>query len=249
MSALPEIDIVNELKKLFKRGYIKSKRSDNTGIGYTLETLLKIKENNIAEPDFTYNKIPVELKAQRTTASSRVTLITKTPHWKPLKPKEIIEKFGYVNGKGRMALKVILTATKFNAKGFKLEVDEKNNKLNIVHKNFGTVAYFDITELMNTLRAKLYENLLLVLADRKRENEHEYFLYKKAILLKDLSEKTFEQLFNDGKIVWEFRMHLKPNGTVRDHGPGFRISRKYIDKLYSKKEIIFDSTNISEEQK
>lgn len=53
--------------------------------------MLKIKENNSGEPDFTDSKlnIPVELKAQRETASSRVTLMTKTPNWEPLKPKEI----------------------------------------------------------------------------------------------------------------------------------------------------------------
>jgi len=47
MSDLQEIDIKAELEKIFKMGFVKSMRSDNTGIGYTLETLLKIKENNI----------------------------------------------------------------------------------------------------------------------------------------------------------------------------------------------------------
>ena len=44
-------------------------------------------------------------------------------------------------------------------------------------------------------------------------------------------------------------MHIKKNGGVRDHGPGFRISRNHIEKLYAKHEVIFDGSKLSEEQK
>jgi hypothetical protein len=248
---LPRLDIVKELKELFKQGYVKSLRSNDTGIGYTLETLLKIKENNSGEPDFedTNLNILAELKSQRETASSRVTLMTKTPNWEPLKPKEIMERFGYKDLEGRQALKITLTANEFNAKGFKLDVDRENNRLNIVQKDFGTVAYFDINELMQKLSDKLYKNLILVLADRKKKGKQEYFRYKKATLLQELSEESFERLFNDGLIVWEFRMHIQPWGAVRDHGPGFRISKNHITKLYAKNKVIFDGSTVSEEQK
>jgi hypothetical protein len=248
---LPKVDIVKGLKKLFKKGYVKSLRSNDTGIGYTLETLLKIKENNSGEPDFTDSKlnIPVELKAQRETASSRVTLMTKTPNWEPLKPKEIMEKFGYKDIEGRQALKITLTANEFNAKGFKLEVDKPNNRLNIVQEEYGTVAYFDIKELMQKLSDKLYKNLILVFAESKRKGKQEYFRYNKAILLQELSEKAFEQLFNDGFIVWEFRMHIQPWGAVRDHGPGFRISKNHINKLYAKNKVIFEGSKSSAKRK
>jgi len=249
MSELPEIDIVAELKKLFIKGYVRSLRGSDTGIGYTLETLLKIKENNSGEPDFKYRGIPVELKSQREDASSRITLMTKTPNWNPLSPKAIIKKFGYRDCEGRLALKITLTATDFNPKGFKLEVDKKSDRLNIVHKDYGIVAYFEVKELMRKLSDKIYENLILVLADRKKRGKSEYFKYRKAILLQELSEDAFEQLFTDGSIVWEFRMHLKENGGVRDHGPGFRISRDKLSKLYSKVKVIFDGSRLSEEQK
>lgn len=47
---------ITELKEklilLNQSGYIVSKRKGNTGIGYTLETLLGLKENNLITPDF-----------------------------------------------------------------------------------------------------------------------------------------------------------------------------------------------------
>ena len=42
-------------------GFVKTLRKGPTGIGYTLETLLEIDENNISSPDFG----EIELKAQR----------------------------------------------------------------------------------------------------------------------------------------------------------------------------------------
>ncbi len=246
MTDLQEIDIKQKLLELSKKGFVKSLRKDNTGIGFTLETLLKIKENNLGEPDFTYKGLPIELKAQRIDASSRVTLFTKVPHWSPLSAREIIEKYGYPDAKGRQGLKITLKVDDFNNKGFKLELEEKSNRLNIVHKEGGIVAFFKIEELMETLKKKLFENLLLVLAERKKIGEDEYFHYKRAILLTNLSEKAFEKLLKQGLVVWEFRMDIrerhkgKGDFFVRDHGPGFRLGRNHLDKLYEKKEVILD---------
>lgn len=227
---LKEIDVKLAMQEVDNKGFIQNLRDGDTGVGYTLEETWGIVENNAGEPDLIYNGLPVELKAQRTSATSRVTLITKTPHWDPLSPKEIIQKFGYIDKNRRQALKITLYSDSFNNQGFKLEFYE--DRLNIVHKTGGVVAYFDIQELMDKLHEKLYENLLLVLADNKRINGKEYFHYKSALLLTHLSADAFKKLFKEGLIVWEFRMHIKENGSVRDHGPGFRLSRLHIKKLY-----------------
>src|SRR3989344_3344917 len=219
---LPELNIKEKLKKIKDKGFIKSLRKDNTGIGYTLETLLGIKENNIGEPDFIYNKLKVELKTQRKKAGSRVTLSTKSPVWEPLRDREIINKLGYVDKEGRKALKITL------------KVDE----LNIMHKDFGVTCYFKFSELIKTIKIKLYKNLLLVLAEREYKDKEEYFHYVEAVLFSDFNEEKFKKLLNEGKIVWEFRMHLKESGFARDHGSGLRISRKYLGSLFEKQEKI-----------
>jgi hypothetical protein len=55
----------NKLQKVKKMGYVVSMRKGNTGIGYTLETLLGIAENNIKLPDLG----TIELKSKRKNAS------------------------------------------------------------------------------------------------------------------------------------------------------------------------------------
>lgn len=73
--------------------------------------------------------IKVELKAQRKKASYRVTLSTKSPIWDPLRDRDIITKLGYIDKKGRKALKVILKVDQFNPKGFKLSLDGEKDIL------------------------------------------------------------------------------------------------------------------------
>ena len=235
---LPEINIKKKLNEIKEKGFIKSLRKDNTGIGHTLEKLLGIKENNIGEPDFTYNGIKVELKAQRKKAGSRVTLSTKSPIWNPLRDREIIEKLGYIDKKGRKALKVTLKVDVFNPKGFKLQLDNKKGRLDIIHKTFGIVCYFNFLDLINAIKIKIYDNLLLVLAETEYKGDDEYFYYVEGTLFSNFNEENFEKLLNEGKIVWEFRMHLKESGFARDHGSGLRIGRKFLGRLFKGEEKI-----------
>ena len=111
-----------KLSKIRDKGFIKTHREGNTGIGKTLEDEMDIVENNLSEGDFKINKLAVELKAQRKKASNRITLYTKEPTWIIDKYK-VIEKTAYRDKKGRIALKIILNNKKFNPKGYKLELE------------------------------------------------------------------------------------------------------------------------------
>lgn len=77
------------LQELSAKGWIKSNRSHNTGIGKTLEDHLGIKENNMALPDFGV----MELKSQRIKTVSMMTLFTKSPEG--ITNAEIRRRFGY----------------------------------------------------------------------------------------------------------------------------------------------------------
>jgi len=228
-------ELKNKLNEIFVRGFIKSHRLNNTGIGKTLEDEMDIEENNLPEGDFKIGGLPVELKTQRKTASSRVTLSTKEPTW-ILDKKDVINKTGYKDVKDRIGLKITLNTLKFNPKGYKLEISD--NKIFIVHEKLGRVCFFEIDKLMEIIKKKIGDNLLFVLAKVRKEEEIEFFNYYEAVLLSNFYEEKFKELINSGQIIWEFRLHLKPSGAIRDHGSGFRISRKYLGNLYENKTTI-----------
>lgn len=228
--SIPEINIRLKIEEISEKGWIKTLRPGDTGIGYTLETELGINENNFICSDLTYNEEPVELKAQRKLAVSNITLITKTPYWDPLSASEIIEQYGYPDVHGRRGLKVTLNTIDFNAQGLKLVIDGR--RLTVVHRKDGVICYFILDELMQKLREKLSEHLLLVFADVKKVQSVEYFHFNEATYLSHLSEDHFKQLLNNGALVFEFRMHFKKTGGVRDHGPGFRLNKRHIEQLY-----------------
>ena len=240
---LPVINFRKKLKEICKRSFVKSMRSGDTGIGKTLEELFGITENNVSN-DFRCDGKIIEFKSQRINASSRITLITKSPHWEPLSAEKIIRKYGYPDAKGRQGLKVTLTTLNYNARGLKLKVNAKENRIDVIHERDGVLCYFKIDELMERIRAKLAQNLLIVFAKVKKLNGKEHFHYCEAYYLSALSEKNFQRLLNEGKIVWEFRMDIRRRKTgnqglfVRDHGAGFRINEKYLPELYATKEKI-----------
>ena len=66
------VQLKEKLSEIKQIGYIVSKRRSNTGIGYTLETLLGLQENNLQTPDLGN----IELKSQRNGVSNRVTMFT-----------------------------------------------------------------------------------------------------------------------------------------------------------------------------
>jgi hypothetical protein len=88
-------DFLQKLKAIKKRGYIKTHRLGDTGIGKTLEDMLGIKENNIPGP----NGSMIELKSARKNAKSMLTLFTKSPE--PKKANSVLlTKYGYLSKKG-----------------------------------------------------------------------------------------------------------------------------------------------------
>ena len=67
--------IIREFNRIKNLGYVKSRRSNNTGIGKTFEDYLGVTENNDKLPDFA----GFEVKSQRALTSSYLTLFTKSP--------------------------------------------------------------------------------------------------------------------------------------------------------------------------
>ncbi len=237
--ALPEIDIEKELKTISKLGFVRALREGNTGVGYTLETLLKIKENNDGQPDFTFKGIPIELKTQREHTSSNITLFTIEPPRGTkgnFKDINLLRTYGYVRN-GRTNLYVTMAVGEVcNPQGFKLELNDKT--LLITHNKDGIIWTYPIDFIVEKIRKKLAHKVLLVTAESKVIKGEEHFHYKKAELLSNVTEKGFIELIKSRSLVVEFRMHINSKGGARNHGTPFRINLRHLDKLFANRKKI-----------
>ena len=220
-----------ELSQLKAKGYVTSLRKGPTGIGYTLEKELNLRENNVAIPDLGGR---VELKATRRNSSSLITLFTFNRGVWQIPQKSVVEKYGYQDESGRLALYNLAKVGEVNTQGLTLIIFEKNNEVKLVHESSNTViAVWSIFTVVGKFLNKT-ERLLLVLADSRLTGDNiEEFHFNEAYLLTNPKPQNFLDAFKRGSIVIDIRMHLKPNNVVRNHGTGIRIHEIDIPQLYA----------------
>ena len=232
---LPEIDLPKAMKELSELGWIESKREGDTGIGKTIETLLNIPENNMGEPDCIYKGLKVELKSHREHSNSMITLFTLEAGVRNLNDVELMNKYGYTDVKGRQALKVTLPSKQFSPQGLMIKSDTKNKKLKIIDKNNNELWIWNLSRI----KLKLH-NLCVIYADTKKEKGKEYFKIVRALLAVNLKEDCFFKLVDEGIIKVDLRMHTKENGSSRNHGTGFRLSKvENLILCYNRVENVF----------
>ena len=214
------------LAELSQKGWIKSNRSHNTGIGKTLEDYLGIKENNIALPDFGV----MELKSQRINTPSMMTLFTKSPEG--ITNSEIRRRFGYPD-REFPAIRILhqtIENGRRNARGFHCLVDEKAGRL-LILKHKQTLGYYSLDFLRKKAIEKIGNGLILVRAKTKKIRGNEYFHYTDAYILKEIDPVKFL-----AHSKYDIRLGVYHSGTKagqsHDHGSAFRLTEKSLPLLF-----------------
>ena len=218
--------ITKSLKELSEKGWIKSNRKHNTGIGKTLEDHLGIKENNIALPDFGVMK----LKSQRINTISMMTLFTKSPNG--ITNAEIRKRFGYPD-KEFPKIKILhqtIFGGRRNAMGFQATIDESEGKLLILKKG-KLLGHYDLEFLRKKAVEKIGNCLILVRAETKKIRGHEYFHYKDAYLLKEIDPTKFLAHSKYDIRLGVYHSGAK-TGQPHDHGSAFRLTEKALPLLF-----------------
>ena len=226
--------LVEEIKKLKKIGFIKTHRSGNTGIGKTLEDELGIEENNFPGPD----GITTELKSARKNSKSMLTLFTKSPDPHGIN-SELLKSFGYPRTNGKLHLHTTVNAVEFNTlkgkTGFKIEI--KDDKVNLVSKNKSLVPYWKKETLQKSFEKK-YTELLYVKAESRLSGSNEEFHFNEAWLMKGFDFDNFIKLLKNGEIKVDIRIGQYSDGSPHDHGTGFRVFPDKLDLCFSKRKKI-----------
>ena len=220
-----------KLSEIKQTGYVVSLRRSNTGIGYTLETLLELRENNLQTPDLGN----IELKSQRNGVSNRVTMFTfNRGVWK-IRQRDLIEDYGYVDTKGRSALYCTVDS-RSNNQGLYLKVEEEAVRL--YHVNDTLIAEWPGEILIETFRNKM-PALVVVYADtRVNSDNKEEFWFNEAYFFTNPDEDNFLDLIKKDIVIVDVRMHLRQNRMVRNHGTGFRIDERFLNQCFGNREKI-----------
>ena len=216
-----------KLQLVSKLSFVPTHRPGDTGIGKTLEDLLDIKENNIPLHDITG---VAELKAYRRNAKSMLTLFTLEPLPKGGdRDRMLLDNFGYSkrdNGRSK-ELHSTLSCKHYNNQSLKLSIEK--DKIRVQGKGKRLNIYWDMKSVAKKFADKL-PALIYVLADTKIIKGTEYFHFNEAYILSEFDFELFKKMVKQDQIVVDFRMYYRPNGSVRNHGTGFRVK---INKLYN----------------
>lgn len=217
-----------KFREIKEMGFVPSQRSGPTGIGYTLERLLGINENNDASPDI----IGAELKAHRANSNNLITLFTFNRKAWQIPPLEAVKKYGSLDRDGRQGLYYTMSL-KPNSAGLFLHIEK--NYISVRHISGEIVVKWSLETLANRFIEKL-PSLIFVSAFTELRDGKEYFHFQRAQLMKDTTPELLCNQFKSENILVDLRLHDK--GTMaRNHGTGFRT---YEDKLPQLFRVVLD---------
>ncbi len=214
-----------KLKSVRDKGFIRSKRKGPTGIGYTLESELGIKENNIAVPDLGF----AELKSHRENHTGLVTLFTfNNKAWK-IKPLLAIDKYGSYDENNRKGMYYTITQEP-NSAGLFLTCND--DTIQVQHSSGEIILQWTIDSVAKKFSQKI-KSLILVSAKTELREGREYFYYYRARLLKgNMNKQGLINAFISGDFVIDLRLHDKIT-MARNHGTGFRVKENKLINLFS----------------
>ena len=229
-------ELLSMLKQIAAKGYVPSMRSGDTGVGFTLETLLGIKCNSRKSPDYK----GIELKAGRASshASGRTSIFSQVPNWSLSRLKgsrDILRERGrFDEVKKRQQLNHSMSATKVNSYGLSLHVDNANEVLHQIYVADGFTTV-DVTWRMETLFERLLEKhtqTFWIKADTLGKGVDEQFHYNQARYTSGVSPSKFPMLLEAGIITLDYIMKELPNGSAKDQGYPFKIKQADLPLLF-----------------
>ncbi len=212
-------EFVTKFEEIKAMGWVKSMRRGNTGIGYTLEELLGVPENNISAPDLG----EIELKAHRVNSSSMITLFTfNKKAWK-MNPLKAIKKYGTPDDNGRLGMYFTMSQKPNSSRLF---LDIEDETISVRHTSGEVVTEWRLDALAEQFIRKL-PALIFVSAFSEMRGGREWFKFDRAQFLTGTSKDVVRNQIVSGNILIDLRLHAKET-SARNHGTGFRA---HVGKL------------------
>jgi len=262
MKTYTKEELIEELRRIKRRGWIASTRPGNVGgIGNTLEDLLGIEENNLPIP----NASEWEMKCKRMGQSSLTTLFHMEPSPRALKmvPKILLPLYGWPHEEAgtkhpsdEMSFRQTINGLSRTDRGFTIIVDRDARKISVsfdvdavsekheewlasVEERIGVgelkpKPYWGFDDLYHRAGTKLL-NCFYITARVRKEKGKEYFRYEKMLMLETLDLGKFVNGIENGLTLIDFDAR-----TGHNHGTKFRMRQDRLPELYAEVTIIED---------
>lgn len=225
-----------ELLELFDRikakGFIRTLRPGPTGVGYTFETLIGIKENNDSLADFRGIEIKTFRSAEiKMNVAEKTNLFLKEPCWSDglSNMADRVRKYGYIDEDGRCALYSTVKID-VNSHNLKFVIASPDEKVYIERQSV-PIAFYRYDDIRKRLCEKHNETAFIA-AQAKGKGSAEEFHYRALTYCVNPSITSFMALLASGNIMLELRMHINTKGGVRNHGTAFRVMKNRIPDLF-----------------
>lgn len=231
----PAEELLAKLKRVSARGFIRTVRAGDTGVGATLEHALGIRANTHKGPD--YQGIEIKASRRRSTGSARnrVSLFSQVPDWGSSRYKngdELLKAHGYVRD-GRRQLYCTVGTTP-NSQGLYHSVDVSAGKLlHLCSRDGATekVCLWSLETLRERLKGK-HRETFWVKARARGTAEAEEFHYVEVEHTRLPLLGNLEPMLEAGQITFDYTLSAKPNGGSRDHGYLFKVWPEEFDLLF-----------------
>jgi|LakMenEpi03Aug12_release.lakeMendotaPanAssembly.Ray.scaffolds.fasta_scaffold214538_1 hypothetical protein len=242
--------LIKKIREEFFRikglGFLMNVKEDSNdgGAGNTFESHLGVQENNKKDPDFE----DFEVKTKKYLKSKTpISLFTLRPTFPNDGDNYMRRTWGVpdANYKEVLCFRTTLRANRwsvvYKSYKFKVDVDRKKERVYLVKADLNEnildrTVYWSFEDIQNG--TKKLQNLFLVDALVKEVDQKQHFHYINATAFVDyLGNVDFIELLEQGLISYDNRLGVHGPGTPlegkpHNHGGGFRISKKHIDKLY-----------------
>lgn len=235
-----------ELERISGKGYIKSHRFGDTGVGKTLEDELGVEENSIQASDIG----DVELKANRIGSNSKITLFTKAPNKRGVNNKILRRKYGYKTDESReLNEEVQVLHTSVNGENFNtlkgepfMKLTSKGDRLYLEHAKDGILedVYWDEEQLKKAFEKKYpAKKMYHVQAESMIQDGEESFHFTEAYSLENFSADRMIDGLISGDLEMDIRLGIyasgKRKGKPHDNGTAIRVSPDKLDDCFDTK--------------
>ena len=233
-------ELLTMLSDVSRKGFIKTMRPGDTGVGFTLETLLGIEANSNKAPDYK----GIELKSSRVSKASnkQTTVFSQVPNWKlsNLKgSKDILDKHGRFNAvKGRDQLYHEISCTKLNSYDLQLELKGDWEELRQIYVPDGdksrkeTDVIWQMDKLIERVEEK-HQETMWISAETRGKRAGEEFWYTAARHTTGLDPTALPILLEAGSMTVHYLIKRTPTGAAKDQGYLFKMAPKHLPVLFA----------------